>query len=426
MVAVLVVAGGAALAAGESAWRFSLAAGKSISSTVTVVNRCLKPHSFRVSASPTPSFVTFPDAVEVPVPPKGNHSVPVVFTAAGFDPGVHRAEIVITCLDCGEELGCTQNTQRVGAEMTIIGQPTEPQQPPASADSKQPPPSAEPKQPSASVERLESQNRKPTTESPLFDLTLELFWKLAFVETERPETLSSLLELSPDDTAAQLWRLEIDRAHAMAPVKPSGYAEKVAEMAPVIPRFVFAREFADLVPRAKSLGLLPEARVPEVPPMMFRGNKVSLLVIFRARALASGWLPSRRAVPAVFAPGARPSLRWALDPGMGNEKDDLVWYDATPRTWQEAHVTHTLCGTGSMIEAITKLTYRGGTTETKSIPLDEIKRFPPCPQGPGNAVTVQQPTRPNPDPPVIVASGYLVKANHGTTSLIARPVIVPR
>jgi len=418
LVGLLVVAG-TALEGGEPAWRFSLAAGRSIPSSVTAVNRCRETHSFRVSASPAPGFVTFHGPVDVQVAPKGNATVQVEFSAAGLGPGLHRGEIVIKCLDCGAEPGCTQDTQHLEAEMTVLGGPDEGKLPQPKVAPLEPLP-GEAKTQAVPATPLEWQEDSQPTEQPhLVGLTLELFWKLAFVDTKQPETLPELLELEPDEAAARLWRLETNRAQTTVPRARADFAEQVGEVGRVTPRFVFAREFTDLVPRANSRGLRLEAGTPGAPPMMFHGRRVSLLVIFEPRTRASGGPPSRGAIPAVFSPGVWPTLRRA-------SAAEELRYDAEPQTWSRASpfIEHTLCGDLSrMMRAVTSLTYEGGQTATKTWK-------PPgtglSPVATSTCMRVKQMTLPVPPPPVIVASGALMYREGGTTPLIAADVVVPK
>jgi hypothetical protein len=249
--------------------------------------------------------------------------------------------------------------------------------------------------------------RQTSPAEELVDSTLELFWKLAAAEAEKPQQVVPLLAAKPEEAAAQLRRLEID---------PAGYDDRIARLAPVIPRFVFADRFEDLVSRARSLGLNPDAAVSGPPPMMFRGKTLALLVIFEPRA-AAAWPPPPHPVAAVFIPGTRPL---ALPV---RESTIEVSYDAEPLLWKPgAVIEHTLCGNlTSVIQAVTKLTYGGGGTDTT------FKNLPdPLPDAYGKCVKVSQPPRPHPAPPVIIASGFLIMRTYQRTTLFAVPVMIPK
>lgn len=108
------------LVAAEPSWRFTIAQGNRVSTTVTVQNRCAAPHSFRVTAGQGTSFVEFIDPAErVRVPARGTVTLAIRFSAVGADPGLHTGEIIVQCLDCAREPTCTQDREAFAVEMTV-------------------------------------------------------------------------------------------------------------------------------------------------------------------------------------------------------------------------------------------------------------------------------------------------------------------
>jgi hypothetical protein len=371
LLALLLAAGANSLAGTEPAWRFQLEPGKSVPSSVSVVNRCHAVHSYRISATATPGFVRFRGLVEVGrLPPGKTQKVDLDFISEGLQPGIYRGEVAVSCLDCAAEPRCSQSKDLFGIEMTVVPRQTSPAE-------------------------------------ELVDSTLELFWKLGAAEAEKPQQLASLAAAKPEEAAAQLRRLEI---------APAGYDERIAGLAPVIPRFVFSDRFEDLVSRARSIGLNPDAAVSSPPPMIFRGKTLALLVIFEPRAAAAVWPAPVQPVAAVFVAGTNPLTLPARESGAE------LPYDAKPDLWKPgARIDHTFCADlTSAVQFVAKLTYRGGGTDTAHQDLPD-----PLPPNYGKCVKLSQQPRLQPAPPVIIASGFLITRRLQRTTLYAVPIVIP-
>jgi hypothetical protein len=371
---LLLTAGANALAGKEPAWRFPVVAGQIVSSTVSVTNRCHAIHRLRASTTATAGFVRFRGPVDfASLPPGKIQNVDLDFTAEGLQPGVYRGDVVVACLDCQAEPRCNQSTELFGVEMTVAA-------------------------------------RQRSAGEEVVDSTLELFSQLASAEAERPQQLVPLLEARPEEARGLLRSLEF---------VPVGYDERIAKLAPVIPEFVFADRNGDLVSRARSLGLGADAAAAGPPSMIFRGKTLALLVIFQPKAAASAWPPALHPVAPVFMPGYEPHTLPV------SESRSEVPYDAKPDPWTPgALIEHTWCGDlTSMRQLVTKLTYRGGGTDTafKNLP-DPLAQD--CKDG--KSIKLSQRPRSQPAPPVIIASGFLVRRNDQWTTVFSVPVTVPK
>jgi len=101
-------------------WNLELARGRTAKTTVTVLNRCLAPHSFETSVEPAGGFLSFPDATSPAIPPGKSVPVAAVVDARSLDPGEHREIVTVRCADCGSEPACAQNRDVFDARLKVL------------------------------------------------------------------------------------------------------------------------------------------------------------------------------------------------------------------------------------------------------------------------------------------------------------------
>jgi hypothetical protein len=123
---------GAAPAAAADApeWKFQVTQGETMPSTLIVRNHCFEAHVFQVSAPGAP-WVQFDEAVDkLLIQGHSLHTVSLRFESAGLAPGVHRAALLVDCMDCEREQKfrtdkylavkkCESPQQRFPIEMTV-------------------------------------------------------------------------------------------------------------------------------------------------------------------------------------------------------------------------------------------------------------------------------------------------------------------
>jgi hypothetical protein len=113
-------AGALAQSPNEPTWRFTLREGASVPSTVTLVNRCRERHRFRIEREGA-DFVAVDLAAEgVNVAPGASREVAVRFDAGGKGTGRYAGALVVACVDCVREPGCSQDRDVFGIEMTVV------------------------------------------------------------------------------------------------------------------------------------------------------------------------------------------------------------------------------------------------------------------------------------------------------------------
>ena len=109
----------------------------------------------------------------------------------------------------------------------------------------------------------------------------------------------------------------------------------------------------------------------------------------------------------------------AADPGLRR-------YAVRPRTWEpEGLFEHVRCGVDDGAELVTRLVYRGGSQDTRTVHVG-APDLEPCPlstTGASRAAIVEQEGRKRPDRPVIVAASYVLDPYPGP--LLADWIEVP-
>lgn len=109
------VAGGAR----QDGWRVEVEEGKSARSTLSINNRCLAPHTFKIKSSL--NGLRFEQQTDgVLVEPRLSKVVGALFDATGLQPRVYRGTVDIECLDCKGEQGCSQNRDHLVVELSVL------------------------------------------------------------------------------------------------------------------------------------------------------------------------------------------------------------------------------------------------------------------------------------------------------------------
>lgn len=130
LLALLLLAPLAALGQGTPAWDVTMAADRQAASTLTVENRCFRPHNLRVTTEHLP-FLELLGEPQLRVPPQSSSTLPVRFNTAGLQPGRYSGVVIITCLTCRSERGCTQDRDQLGVNLTVTAPATAPAETPS-------------------------------------------------------------------------------------------------------------------------------------------------------------------------------------------------------------------------------------------------------------------------------------------------------
>ena len=88
------------------------------SSTLTIENQCKSRHQFEVTPNNLP-FVQIQAAQNIAVAGHQTKELPVKFDTTGITEGEHVGEVVVRCLDCSKEHGCTQDKEFIPVRMVI-------------------------------------------------------------------------------------------------------------------------------------------------------------------------------------------------------------------------------------------------------------------------------------------------------------------
>jgi len=102
------------------AWNLELPRGRTARTTVTVINRCHASHTFEVTGDPKAPWLSFPGAVSVSPPPGGSLTVDAVVDTRALEVGERQAQVTVRCLDCGSEIGCTQDRDLIEARLKVL------------------------------------------------------------------------------------------------------------------------------------------------------------------------------------------------------------------------------------------------------------------------------------------------------------------
>jgi subtilisin family serine protease len=116
----------ATTAGGEFEWRFTIKANQTATSSISAQNICRQRHQFEIMTGDLPAFMRLLGEPGFPVQPHSEHSVPVQFDGTGLSPGLHEGKVIIKCLTCRAEKGCSQDFQRLHIYMTVEAQAAAP------------------------------------------------------------------------------------------------------------------------------------------------------------------------------------------------------------------------------------------------------------------------------------------------------------
>src|SRR5215471_2772762 len=109
------------------------------SSTLTIENLCKSRHQFEVVPQDLPFVQIQASTQSVPVGGHQTKQLPVKFDTTGIPEGEHVGQVVVRCLDCAKEPGCTQDKEFIPVRM-VIAKNTSTTQPPTGSEPGQAPP----------------------------------------------------------------------------------------------------------------------------------------------------------------------------------------------------------------------------------------------------------------------------------------------
>ncbi|HET9227724.1 MAG TPA: hypothetical protein VFR31_13710 [Thermoanaerobaculia bacterium] len=218
------------------------------------------------------------------------------------------------------------------------------------------------------------------------DLTLELFWNLASLQVRDSAGTLRLLNTNPREPLATLRPLEVGFEE---------YQQQLAAAAGVRPVVLFLPHGGNFTEEARRLGLAISPWPVEAPPALFSGPKVDTLILFETLDATD-----------VKATLSRIALAQSPAP------DPIRLYRVSPGEWKASvSFEHVRCGRpGPDVQLVTKLTYRGGSTDlvTTTPKNDDWK---PCALSSDpdlRSATVKQRSRDQADQPVVVASSQFL------------------
>ena len=99
-------------------WNVTVAPNTRANSAITIRNRCKGTHSFTVTPRDVPYFQLTGDPT-TSVPGRSDKKVPVTFNSTGMRPGEYQGSVAVSCENCGEERGCSQENEVVPIHFTI-------------------------------------------------------------------------------------------------------------------------------------------------------------------------------------------------------------------------------------------------------------------------------------------------------------------
>lgn len=106
--------------AAQAGWRFNIEEGKQTRSTVAISNRCSAPHRFRIKSKI--KYLRFEQPTDaILVGAASTEQIGMVFDATKLKSKVYRDKVVVECLDCKKERGCSQDRDELAVEMAVMG-----------------------------------------------------------------------------------------------------------------------------------------------------------------------------------------------------------------------------------------------------------------------------------------------------------------
>jgi len=99
-------------------WNVTVGPNTRANSAITIRNRCKGTHSFTVTPKDVPYFQLTGDPT-TSVSGRSEKKVPVAFSSVGMRPGEYQGSVAVSCANCGEERGCTQENEILPVHFTI-------------------------------------------------------------------------------------------------------------------------------------------------------------------------------------------------------------------------------------------------------------------------------------------------------------------
>ncbi len=104
--------------ANELEWRFSLKQNQTAKSNIDVRNICFKRHRFQIELRDLP-FMRLLDSPTFSVDPRNRYALPVEFNSTGLKAGEYEGAVLVRCMTCPREKGCTQDRQVLHVYMAV-------------------------------------------------------------------------------------------------------------------------------------------------------------------------------------------------------------------------------------------------------------------------------------------------------------------
>jgi len=244
--------------------------------------------------------------------------------------------------------------------------------------------------------------------STVVDLTVEQFWRLASLQLRDPSAARRLLDSDPRNPAKVLEPLKVGF---------EAYRQQLAAVAQVRPVILFLKHGADPEEEARRQGLAVAPWPRQTPPAFLSGPEVDVLILFEPVKSAREDL--RRGGPVArtrIASAAGWSNLWMAGEAS-TDPIGLRLYQVQPREWKKGVVfEHTRCMARSPgVQLVTKLSYQGSVTESKTVSLTEAD-WGPCTLSTDSryqAAIVKQPSVRKAGRPVIIAGSYFLAPEPG-------------
>lgn len=110
---------GAQAGSGDFEWRFTIKLNQVASSNITADNICHHRHHFEIDSAHLPAFVHLVNESSADVEPHTKRAFPVKFDSSGLAAGEYQGLVLINCVDCKQENGCSQDRQTLHIYMTV-------------------------------------------------------------------------------------------------------------------------------------------------------------------------------------------------------------------------------------------------------------------------------------------------------------------
>jgi endo-1,3-1,4-beta-glycanase ExoK len=97
---------------------YELAEGETVTGTVRITNRCKAAHNFRIREDI--KYLSFQESTEsIQIAPGAPKPLDVKLDATGVKPKVYEDKLVVECLNCKKEKGCTQDRDIIPVQLTV-------------------------------------------------------------------------------------------------------------------------------------------------------------------------------------------------------------------------------------------------------------------------------------------------------------------